>query len=891
MGHPGWSGRARHDQPRAAARRGTRHDGGRRDGQRRTVPDVAGARGGDRRETGRILRLLLLVLTCGLAGVVVGAMVIPVGAGIGLAAKAGADSFEQLPQDLLQPRLAQRSLLVDKTGRQIAVLHGAEDRLPVTITQVPDVMKRAIVAIEDSRFYEHHGVDFQGVGRALVRNGQGSDRQGGSTLTQQYVKNVLLESAKTPQERAGAIAPTVSRKLREARYALELERQLSKDQILERYLNITYFGEGVYGVGLAAQHYFKVRVEQLSLPQAALLAGLVNSPTRFDPFASPAAATTRRDLVLRRMLDLGLITTTEHDTAVATPVPAKAPRVAPSDACEGSQTADGVSTAFFCDYARRTLLADTHFGATQPERDRGVYDGGLVVRTTLDPAVQKAAQEAVDAALPRGDRVAGIVAVVEPGTGAVLAIAANRTYSGKKKLGFTKIALADQPIFHGGSTFKAFTLAAALKEGIPLGTKIAAKPCYTPDPLRFDTPAAKGRCPLGFQNSEAAEGGIFTLLTGTWFSVNTFYIQLEERVGVQSVIDTAVDMGVRSSDFDELPPSRGRLGPRSLSVTLGAIPRGVSALEMATAYATLAAHGIECDPHPLSRVADTAGKPVAVDHARPCRRVLDVGIADTVTSVLAGVLTQKGATAQGKGLADRPAAGKTGTLDDQAAAWFVGFTPQLATAVVLGDTAASSMPLGMVQGVFPVYGGTIPASIWQATMTAASVGKPVLPLAAADPAVAAGQTGAVPDVTGLPVFAAGQALVAAGYGWRWGGASEPSVAPVGSVSHTVPAAGSPAPPGTEVQLVTGNGAAPAAAPVAPVAPVVPVVPVAPSGSASIPPAGSAPAGSAPAAVPPRAPAPTTSAPPTPDAVPPPPAPTSAAAAPPPPGRGRPPRRP
>jgi len=802
--------------------------------------------------------MLLLLLTCALAGGVVAGLVLPVIAGLGLVARAGADTFEKLPPKLLEGPLAQRSVLMDKTGGTLAILHGDEDRVPVTIDQVPDVMKRAIVAIEDSRFYEHHGVDYQGVARAFVRNGQGASRQGGSTLTQQYVKNVLLESATSKEERAAAVAPTFQRKLREARYALELERVLNKDQILERYLNITYFGEGVYGVGLASQHYFnKTRVGQLNLTQAALLAGLVNSPTRFDPFEHPQAARTRRDLVLTRMLELGLVTRAEHDKAVQAPLPVKPPPAAPTDACEGASVAapDGsrVPAAFYCDYARRTLVSDSHFGDTQAERDRGVYEGGLRVRTALDPAVQVAAQAAVDAVMPQSDPIAAILAVVEPGTGKVLAIAANRTYSDKKKVGFTKIALADQRIFQGGSTWKAFTLSAALKEGIPLSTTINAPPCYHPDPTRFAVPGPLGRCPRGFQNAEDAEGGTFNVRQGTWFSVNTFYVQLEERVGVQSVIDTATDMGVGKGAFLDTDGSRS--GPRSLAVTLGAVPGNVSALEMATAYATLAAHGIECDPRPLSTVTDAAGKPVATDHARDCRRVLETGVADTVTSVLAGVLTQTGATAAGKGLPARPAAGKTGTLDDQAAAWFVGYTPQLSTAVVLGDTAASSKPMGYVQGVYPVFGGTLPATIWQRAMTAASAGLPVLPLAAADPAVAAGQTGTVPDVSGLLPQAAGQALVAAGFGWRWGGASEPSDVAAGTVSHTVPAVGSVAAPGTEVQLVTGNGtAAPAYVPppaptsaAAPTGPPVPFGPGAAPGPAAPGPAAPGPAAPGPAA--------------------------------------------
>jgi membrane peptidoglycan carboxypeptidase len=676
------------------------------------------------------VRLGLVLVTCAAGAAVLALLALPLVGGAGLVAKAAADTFEHNDPVLLVPPLAQRTVLYDKTGKEFTELHGAEDRVVVALADVPMLMQQAIIGIEDSRFYEHHGVDFQGVLRAAVRNGQGgSTTQGGSTLTQQYVKNVLKLSAHSEAERQAATAQTFDRKLREARYALQLERELPKAKILENYLNIAYFGDGVYGVGTAAQHYFGVRVHDINLAQAAMLAGLVNSPSSYNPFLHPVAAKTRRDLVLKRMLDLRYITAAQQQRAAGVPVPTKASRTRPADACEGTEA------PFFCDYVRYTLRKDPKLGDDQATRDREVYDGGLRVRTTLDPQVQAAAQAAVMNVIPATDRALAVLAVVEPGTGKVLAIAANRTYSSSKKPGTTKFGIGYTPLgFLPGSTFKMFTLVTALQQQLPVSTSFYAPGCYT---SKIYVTHNVGPC-QGFSNAgDETEAGTFDLASGTWFSVNTFFIQLEEKVGLDAVQQTAIDMGIPAS----------RLEGVGGALTLGGLPRGVTPIDLATAYATLAAHGVECDPHPLSTVTDPQGKPVEVSHVPDCHRVVDTAVADTATGILEGVLTQRGATAQGRGLDGRVSAGKTGTTDNEASAWFAGFTPQLATAVGLGDPVAPSSPLGMVQGIEPVFGGTLPATIWQQAMNAALMGKPVADM---PPAVATSVSGFGPQAPYVP---------------------------------------------------------------------------------------------------------------------------------------------
>jgi len=680
----------------------------------------AGERSGRWRVSGRGVWRVLLALALGsLLATVVAA---PVVLGGGLALQSLADRSRALPSDVTAVRLPQRSVLTDATGRMLVELHGPEDRVVVALPAIAPVMQQAIVAVEDARFYAHHGLDFRGLLRAVVHNGQGGSTQGASTLTQQYVKLSLLERAGTPAQRATVTSrSSYLRKLREARLALILERHQSKQQILAGYLNIAYFGEGAYGVDTAAARYFGVPASALSLPQAALLAGLVNSPTLYDPLRHPQAARGRRDLVLRRMLTEHMITQAEFGSATASGLGANTHRrPALADECENA------TAAFYCDWIRTQLRADVRLGGSQAARDDTLFNGGLHIRTTLDPAVQAATQAAVDAAVPRSDRITAVAVVVQPGTGRVLAMAANRTYSSKPGVGHTKLGyLGYRPIFQGGSTFKAFTLLAALQQGLALSTSFFAPACYRPDPVSWDVPGLLGACPGGYQNSDPTEAGVYDAVKATWNSVNTYYIQLEQQVGIAPIIKAATELGIRPATFTGL-------GARSLSLTLGGV-EGVSPLEEASAYATLAAHGRACDPVGILRATDAQGHDLTPSTGRGCRQVIDPHLADTVTGVFQGVLTQPGATAYGKTLPGRPAAGKTGTVDNQSAAWFVGYTPQLSTAVVLGDPAAPSQPMGTVQGINPVYGGTLPAQIWQQAMTNASAPLPVQPLPPAIP--------------------------------------------------------------------------------------------------------------------------------------------------------------
>ncbi|WP_018635357.1 transglycosylase domain-containing protein [Parafrankia elaeagni] len=689
--------------------------------------------GGIRRPVDRRRQLTRIGLVVSAMGVVVGLLALPFWAAAGLFAKASADHFLELPSNLVTPPLPQSSRILASDGSLIATLRGAENRQVVTGDQIPQIMREAIVSIEDARFYQHNGVDPQGVLRAAARNSEaGTTTQGGSTLTQQYVKNVLLQDADTPEAQEAVAGDSLDRKLRELRYAVAIEQRFSKDEILERYLNIAYFGDGAYGVGTAADHYFGVPISQVSLEQAALLAGLVQSPSRYDPVNHPEAARERRNMVLTRMADENYISRTQADAARQMPIDVRRDQPEVQDSCEDS------GAPFFCDYVRAQLRASPALGATAQERDRRIYEGGLVIQTTLNPQVQQAAQTAVDSTIPRDSRVSATEVVIQPGTGAILGMAVNRTYGTDVAANQTVVPLPtldsppNGPPFQPGSTFKTFTLAAALEQGYGVRTAYYSPACYETPAFPLDR--GTGDCPKGYQNADPAEVGIYDMGRATWDSVNTYFIQLEEEIGVPAVVEMATRLGVSPDHLKDIPSTKG-------DVTIGG--EYVTPMDMAVSYSTLASGGIRCDPRFASSIVDSAGQALDVGVTPKCERVLAQGVADTVTSILAGVLTNG---TGGNARFNHPAAGKTGTNDGFSSAWFVGYTPQIAAAVAVGDpNGAETNPLRNVSingRTWPhVYGGDLPARIFGQSMRGALAGQPVQPLPAADPATARGTKG------------------------------------------------------------------------------------------------------------------------------------------------------
>jgi membrane peptidoglycan carboxypeptidase len=653
-------------------------------------------------------RLARFVLTSGLGGLLVAVLLVPFIGGAAWVTKAAADVFESLPVELHTPPAPERSRVLAADGSTLATFY-AQNRIAVPLDQIAPVMRDAIVAIEDARFYQHGPIDPKGILRALVVNvRQGDIAQGASTLTQQYVKNVLIMRAGSDKEKfRQATETTMRRKLQEMRYAISVEKRLSKNQILERYLNISYFGSGAYGVEAAARRYFGKPAAKLELHEAALLAGLVKLPAAYNPLENKQAALERRNLVLDRMVETGFLGALQAEQAERAKLGLKP--VDPRNGCDES------TAPFFCDYIVNVVRHDKTFGATEKQRLKRLYEGGLTIRTTLDPKVQRAAQRAVDRNIEQDNKVATAIAVVEPGTGDVKAVALNRRYGegrGRTQVNYAlDRAHGGSSGFQAGSAFKPFVLAAALKQRIKPSLELEAPRRITVSGFRnCATGAVFPAYPV--VNYENNDYGRIDMRQATWRSVNTYFVQLERRTGLCEPANLADAMGMRRAD--------GKALERYPSFVLGS--QEVSPLAMAEAYATFAAHGVHCRARGLVAVTDRAGKTLDVS-GRSCARVLDAKTAAGVTSILRGVIDGKDPQRTGARMSlGRPAAGKTGTTSNNVAVWFVGYTGDLAAAVWSGYPDGSR-PLTDVtirgQTYDRLFGSRLPGPIWRDAMRGA----------------------------------------------------------------------------------------------------------------------------------------------------------------------------
>ena len=663
-------------------------------------------------------RLLTLGIVAGV--LVAGALVPVIGIGGGLATRS-LEGFESLPVTLRTPTLAQQTVFETADGRPFATLY-YQNRINVDIDHVAPVMREAIVAIEDSRFYQHHGVDLRGTLRGVLSTLTGSQVQGGSTITQQLVKQMLVAGATDAATAAAATARTPARKLREARYALALERRFTKAQILQSYLNIVYFGAGAYGIEAASRRYFSKHASELTLPEAAMLAGLVQQPNGYDPMLHPQAAAARRAAVLGHMVAMHDITQAQADAANRVRI---ADMVHPSSIPNGCT---GSIAPFFCDYVVQRIRTDVAYGPTLAARDALLREGGLRIRTTLDLRAEKAAQKAVDSAIPRNDPSgkAAAITLVRPGTGDVVAMAQNRLW-GTSGVGMTTynynatMAYGGTRGMQAGSTFKAFVLAAAMEKGINANEVVdsPSKRTFT-DFYGCGPNAATPFPPYTVENS--THSGRFTMYTGTAESVNTYFVDLEQKTGVCRPTEIATAMGVTQADGTPLQAVP--------SFVLGS--NDVAPASLANAYAAFAAHGRYC---PLRAVISVTRRDGSVIAAPPttCSQVIARGAADGVTVMLRGVIDGTDPHRTGGTMAlGRPAAGKTGTTDNSAAVWFCGYTPDLAGCAWVGDPRGgnkynmTNIVINHVRYI-PVYGASIPGPIWKATMRGALVGSPAVP--------------------------------------------------------------------------------------------------------------------------------------------------------------------
>ncbi|MFG2354783.1 transglycosylase domain-containing protein [Streptomyces sp. NPDC048521] len=655
-----------------------------------------------------------------LAGAVMAGIALPAAGALGLAAKGSVKSFDEIPANLKSPQLSQRTTILDNRGNQIATVY-SRDRTVVDLEDISPYMQKAIVAIEDSRFYKHGAIDLKGVLRAVNKNAQeGGVAQGASTLTQQLVKNYFIEEAgDDPTKVAQATQQTLGRKIRELKYAIQIEEQLGKKKILENYLNITFFGEQAYGVEAAAQRYFSKHAKNLNVQEAALLAGIVQSPSRYDPVNDEAEATKRRNIVLQRMAELGDISQKEADEAKGKPLGLRTSQ--PKNGCITAVQGAG----FFCDYVREVFLTDPAFGKTKEVRAKLWNQGGLTIRTTLDPQAQQSVQDSIKEHVYKSDGVATAATIVEPGTGKILAMGQSRPYGfGKHE---TQINLSVNQDMGGGagyqpgSTFKPIVAAAAIEGGKP-----ATQQYSSPYEMTYPSPVSacdgktwrnNPRKPEKLTNENESEHGPYGMKEATAKSVNTYYVQLISDIGICPVVDMAKKMGVARAD--------GRKIDQAPSIALGT--QEMSPLTMASAYATFASRGMYCSPVAIESITQKAGreqKSLEVPKST-CSRAMSETTADTVSTLLKGVVED--GTGQEAGLDNRASAGKTGTTDERFAAWFVGYTPNMAGAVWVGDPAHKRRMINITIGGTPydkVFGGAVPGPIWRDMMTGALEGKP-----------------------------------------------------------------------------------------------------------------------------------------------------------------------
>jgi len=785
----------------------------------------------------RALGLLAAFLVISVvSGALAAGLFLPAVGAAGSVTRATVDGFNNIEAEFDEPPLSEVSTMFDRDGKVIAKFF-RENRIRRSLNKISPHMQNAIIAVEDSRFYQHGGVDPQGLLRAAVSNkmSDGASVQGASTLTQQYVKNVFLEAAFVRGDKAGIDAATEKsngRKLREIRIAMQLEKARTKKEILEGYLNIANFGDASYGVEAASQYFFSIPASKLNIPQAALLAGLVQQPEETKPFVHPDRALKRRNVVLSRMRDLNMITAQQYRQFSKAKLGLK--QTKPKNGCITAK----INMGYFCDYALKVIQLDEakrfgKLGKTSAEREDSIRRDGLKIYTTIDPDVQAAAYKAVTKRVPVADpsNVVSSAVTVEPGTGEVLAMAQNKIFSpNEKKKGDTEINFAVDKHYGGasgfqtGSTFKGFTLAAWLADGNSLGDVVDAK-VRTYQQTDFKSCVRLGGPTYTPRNSESGEEGPVSVLKATTKSVNTAFVAMERSLDLCDIAKLSGRLGAHTASPNTKCTEKPTTAiPNCIpSLTLG--PFEIAPITMAAGYASFAAEGTYCPPNPITAIKDRNGKDIPIGKS-PCdEQALDPEVAHGVNHALKTVL-QPGGTAGRIPSLGVPVAGKTGTADKSVDTWFVGYTKQRATAVWVGDPTVypekrvngrcgpqescrrslNRLKIGGKQ-YGSIYGATIAAPIWRDTMAVAQQGLPRQDWPEPPARMTRGKGLPVPDVTGMPVGAAQGILSGAGFQARVSLNPITSDVPAGAVAGTNPRAGSlVAPGGTVIILVSrGNG--------------------------------------------------------------------------------------
>ncbi|WP_349827134.1 transglycosylase domain-containing protein [Brevibacterium litoralis] len=667
------------------------------------------------------------------AGIVAAGFAIPaVGAG-SAAAQTGVDIFNSLPAELEERPLAEKSTMLAADDSVIAEFYW-QNRREVPLEDISEHMRNATVAIEDARFYEHGGVDIQGIARAAVHNALADTTQGGSTLTQQYVKNVLAENAHAVGDEEGVEAAKeaegtegYARKLRELKLAVAVENKYSKDEILNRYMNINnYSGSpNVYGVEAAAYRYWGKSASELGIAESATLAGIVKNPSLYNPQDNEQGVINRRNVVLDLMLEQEYITAEEHEEATSKGLELDLQSTPNGCLASGNM-------AYFCDYVQRTIENDPIFGETEDERFNFLQRGGLTIKTTLDPTIQNIADKEIKDRIPVGDAggAGHALTTIEPGTGKVIAMAQNRNYTVStveegRKYYETQINYNVDKAHNGangfqvGSTWKAFVLTQWLKEGHNINETVnASYREFSAGSWRYDGCTDHGDDWKPRNAGDSSTSSYMTAENATKQSVNTAYAAMANKLNMCGILETAMDIGVVGGTGMPLdtPDADGITAALSPAATLGTTD--VAPIHMASAYATFASGGTYCKPTPIESITTNDGTDVEVPSA-DCHEALDPDVANAVAYTLGAGFN--GGTTNGL-YPGRPAGAKTGTTDfDVGHSWLVGFTKSLSTAVWTGSADGNkdwqTVTEGTVRG--RVYGATFSGKTWSAYMSQA----------------------------------------------------------------------------------------------------------------------------------------------------------------------------
>ncbi|QNE20235.1 penicillin-binding protein [Kribbella qitaiheensis] len=753
----------------------------------------------EKSDRGVVQSVVLFLGVSVLSGALAAGLAIPFAGLAGFGTEKTAETLQDLPIELKTDPLAVKSKMVAADGSLIATLF-EQNRVPVKLAQVAPIMRKAIVSIEDDRFYQHGALDAKGTLRALVRNqSDGGVSQGGSSITQQFVKLSLIEKARTPEEVKAATAETYQRKIAELRYAVAVEKQYSKDEILEKYLNLANFGDGAYGIEAASLHYFSVHAAQLTLGQAAMLAGLVKNPSGYDPTNYVKRSKDRRDVVINRMKELNVVTAKQAADAIRTPViDPKKVRKDPNGCATGNYP-------FYCEYVMAKLVDSKLFGKTKKDSEHNIKTAGLTIKTGLDPRIQAAAQKSIDEHSKPTDQAVSAVTIVEPGTGVVKAMAQNRPYGGGKNqtaynYNTEKSYAGGYGGFQNGSTMKAFTIAAAIQKGFPLNFHINSPPTLDLRSARFST--CDGFTQAGDdytpKNSTKA-GGDMTMIEAARASTNTYFLQLSQQVGLCQVSKVATALGMRNGQTGE--PLE-----QVVSMTLGV--GLVTPLMLSNAYATFAAHGKYCTPVIVTGVANAAGKPVG-NFGPNCKQVIEEKVADATTYVLNKVM-QPGGTGGRLNFGPSDLAGKTGTINDNKAVWFSGYSSRLAAASVVADVHPSARNLigqthdGHELG-HDVSGSGTAGPVWETALKAALKGLPTTHFTQPDDKTIRGDVKDLPSVTGLSPQDATNKLQQAGFQVEVAPGTVQSGEQAGTVAYTSPRQSEGAPEGSKITLYISDG--------------------------------------------------------------------------------------